>query len=77
MTNDPTKYPEGYDESNMLGNIIGVISDRTGEIEQVVAKKIADHYGDGDFYLAEDKIWDRVGPMLDEIQDAIGLEWAT
>jgi hypothetical protein len=70
------QFPPDYRPDNMMGNIVAVISDRSGLTPEEVANKIADEIGDGDFGIAEDRIWDNVGPMLDEVMDWAQIEWA-
>lgn len=73
---DRTKFPPEYHEGNLLANIVAVISDRTSEAPTKVAWLIAEKYGGGDYGVAEDRIWDRVGQLIDDVQDWLGLEWA-
>jgi hypothetical protein len=64
---------QNYRPDNLLGNVIDVIADRTGLVPEHIAHKIADCYGDGDFGVAEDRLWDRFGRVIDGIQDELKL----
>ena len=69
--------PEYYQADNLLGNIVSVISDRSGLSPEHLAHKIAEVFGDGDYSAAEDVLWDRIGPLIDEVQSDLGVEWAS
>lgn len=70
------RTPEGYRPDNLLGNIVDVISDRSGLEPAEVATRVASSWGDGDYGCAEDAIWTMVGPLIDSVQDRAGIEWA-
>ncbi len=53
-----TDPPPEYRPDNMLGNLVAVIEE----------------YGDGDYGIAEDRLWDRFGPLIDQVQTELGLE---
>jgi hypothetical protein len=66
-----------YDLDNLLGNVIGVIADRSGLTAEEVAKVVADQLGNGDFSLAEGRLWDRYfGPLCDNVMSDLNIEWA-
>ncbi len=58
----------------MLGNLVAVIADRITLTPAEVAWRIAEEYGDGDYGIAEDRLWDRFGPLIDQVQTELGLE---
>lgn len=64
-----------YRPDNLIGNVIGVISDRTGDSIGSIVRRIADTYGEGDFSAAEDALWDGTfGPMVDRVQDGANIK---
>ena len=69
---DPEPAPEGYRPDNLLGNICAVIADREDTQSAVdIARELAEVFGEGDYTLAEDRLWDRIGPLIDAIQDTL------
>ena len=74
---DPS-LPDSYRADNLIGNVIGVIADRTGEEIKHITDRIASEWGDGDFDTAEQVLWDgHFGPVCDYVMDGAGIEWPT
>lgn len=69
------ELPDRYDPTNLMGNIVAVISDRSGLDEADVAERISAEWGDGDYAAAEDAIWADVGPLIDTIQERAAIPW--
>lgn len=68
----PTKRASGYRPDNLLGNVIEVLADRLDKSPEHVADMIAAKYGTGDFDLAEDRLWNFFGPMIDSLEHELG-----
>lgn len=66
-----------YRPDNLLGNVIGVIADRSNLAAEEVAARFASTYGEGDFDAAEQAFWDRhAGPLCDHVMSECGIAWA-
>lgn len=61
--------------TQLVNDALAVIGEQTGESPLLVADVVAGHYGNGDFTLAEDVLYERFGRVVDEIQDELGLPW--
>lgn len=59
----------------LVNDALATISERSGESALVVAEIVAGHYGNGDFLIAEDVLYERLSKVVDELQSELGLPW--
>jgi hypothetical protein len=66
-------FPEGYDPDNIVGALVRALDGRFGDkyTREQIAHAIAERFGDGDYYAAEDALWSDVGPLLDSMETAV------
>jgi len=74
----PNAVPEEFDATTLAGAVAQCVADRLdpperGQVDNRVAtacQRIADHYGQGDWVVAEETLWEReFAPLIDRISE--------
>lgn len=71
----PTTVPDEFDPTTLVGAVAQCVADRldlpkSGDRMTVAVQRISSHYGDGDWVVAEETLWEReFAPLIDRISE--------